>query len=133
MAGDSAQGWRRLLGLGTTPHVAPLCVPPLQKDTDEEVREFLNNNLHLQDKVRWLVPTSVFSLFLPCHLPRPRGPHGHHGPYVPTLSVPPHPHGHHGHRMPLHVPMAFTAPVVPWPPHAAPRPHGHHVPAVSPG
>ncbi|NWX13747.1 RYR1 protein, partial [Aegotheles bennettii] len=32
------------------------------KDTDEEVREVLNNNLHLQDKVRWppwphLVPT----------------------------------------------------------------------------
>lgn len=24
---------------------------PLQKDTDEEVREFLNNNLHLQGKV----------------------------------------------------------------------------------
>ncbi|NWU60120.1 RYR1 protein, partial [Dromas ardeola] len=27
------------------------------KDTDEEVREFLNNNLHLQGKVRWPVPT----------------------------------------------------------------------------
>ncbi|NXJ86703.1 RYR1 protein, partial [Trogon melanurus] len=27
------------------------------KDTDQEVREFLTNNLHLQGKVRWLVPT----------------------------------------------------------------------------
>ncbi|NXS71827.1 RYR1 protein, partial [Pandion haliaetus] len=37
------------------------------KDTDEEVREFLNNNLHLQGKVRW------------------RRPHR-----VPTVSVCPH-------------------------------------------
>ncbi|NXO50349.1 RYR1 protein, partial [Aramus guarauna] len=35
------------------------------KDTDEEVREFLNNNLHLQGKVRWLVPT-MSSLSPPC-------------------------------------------------------------------
>ncbi|NWX38522.1 RYR1 protein, partial [Notiomystis cincta] len=26
------------------------------KDTDEEVREFLHNNLHLQDKVSWHGP-----------------------------------------------------------------------------
>lgn len=25
-----------------------------QKDTDEEVKEYLRQNLHLQDKVRWL-------------------------------------------------------------------------------
>ncbi|NWR62005.1 RYR1 protein, partial [Bucorvus abyssinicus] len=42
------------------------------KDTDEEVREFLNNNLHLQDKVRWPVPTAAFPRFPPCRLPRPR-------------------------------------------------------------
>ncbi|NXT55008.1 RYR1 protein, partial [Pluvianellus socialis] len=35
------------------------------KDTDEEVREFLNNNLHLQGKVRWPVPT-VSLLSPPC-------------------------------------------------------------------
>ncbi|NWZ60218.1 RYR1 protein, partial [Haliaeetus albicilla] len=29
------------------------------KDTDEEVREFLNNNLHLQGKVRWACPHLV--------------------------------------------------------------------------
>ncbi|NXA87186.1 RYR1 protein, partial [Melanocharis versteri] len=26
------------------------------KDTDEEVREFLHNNLHLQEKVSWSCP-----------------------------------------------------------------------------
>lgn len=34
------------------PEVSPCPCPPPQKDTDEEVREFLNNNLHLQGKVR---------------------------------------------------------------------------------
>ncbi|NWY53762.1 RYR1 protein, partial [Chionis minor] len=38
------------------------------KDTDEEVREFLNNNLHLQGKVRWPVPT-VSLLSSPCPPP----------------------------------------------------------------
>ncbi|NXG68045.1 RYR1 protein, partial [Baryphthengus martii] len=39
------------------------------KDTDEEVREFLNNNLHLQGKVRrWLRPHRVPSVSPPCPL-----------------------------------------------------------------
>ncbi|NXW26156.1 RYR1 protein, partial [Circaetus pectoralis] len=42
------------------------------KDTDEEVREFLNNNLHLQGKVRWPCPHRV-----PPHIP----------PYIPLFPM----------------------------------------------
>ncbi|NXG65204.1 RYR1 protein, partial [Hemiprocne comata] len=40
------------------------------KDTDEEVREFLTNNLHLQGKVSWPVP-SVPNLSPTCPQPVP--------------------------------------------------------------
>ncbi|KAF1568183.1 UNVERIFIED_CONTAM: Ryanodine receptor 1, partial [Eudyptes robustus] len=49
------------------------------KDTDEEVREFLNNNLHLQGKVRWPVPT--------VSPPHPRGPHVLVVPVIPTVPM----------------------------------------------
>lgn len=39
-------------------------VSSLQKDTDDEVKEHLRQNLHLQDKVRSKFSTSIFSKYL---------------------------------------------------------------------
>ncbi|NXX23881.1 RYR1 protein, partial [Podargus strigoides] len=42
------------------------------KDTDEEVREFLHNNLHLQGKVRWpMTPVPRVPPWTPCPPPCP--------------------------------------------------------------